>query len=254
MEAVTVEQFRDFFVPLLGAGPVHAIIVGDVELEAAVEAMRRTVGGAAAAARAAHPAPTRPRCGRRRPTRRRALHPSGRPQSGLCADRLVDAGRQRADPRAARAGARRQHVRDAAVRPAARGGGRDLFARRRPSRRRRLPRLGRSSTPRPRSGRRAPTPSSASPARSSPTSPPARRCRTSSRGRRIRCSAASSGGSRPTAIGSTRSRIGTASQRDIENVRTYLADYRALTAEDVRRAVATYVTDAGDWSMLVLPS
>jgi zinc protease len=42
--------------------------------------------------------------------------------------------------------------------------------------------------------------------------------------------------------------------RAIENVRTYLADYRALTADDVRRAVATYVTDAGDWSMLVLPS
>ena len=27
-----------------------------------------------------------------------------------------------------------------------------------------------------------------------------------------------------------------------------------LTAEDVRRAVATYVTDQGDWSMLVLPA
>ena len=43
-------------------------------------------------------------------------------------------------------------------------------------------------------------------------------------------------------------------ERDIENVRTYLADYRALTAEDVRRAVATWVTDQGDWSMLVLPA
>jgi zinc protease len=42
--------------------------------------------------------------------------------------------------------------------------------------------------------------------------------------------------------------------RAIENVRTYLADYRALTPEDVRRAVATYVTDQGDWSMLVLPA
>ena len=40
----------------------------------------------------------------------------------------------------------------------------------------------------------------------------------------------------------------------IANVRTYLADYRALTPEDVRRAVATYVTDQGDWSMLVLPA
>ena len=42
--------------------------------------------------------------------------------------------------------------------------------------------------------------------------------------------------------------------RAIANVRTYLADYRALTPEDVRRAVATYVTDQGDWSMLVLPA
>ena len=42
--------------------------------------------------------------------------------------------------------------------------------------------------------------------------------------------------------------------RAIEDVRSYLADYRALTAEDVRRAVAAYVTDAGDWSMLVLPA
>jgi zinc protease len=42
--------------------------------------------------------------------------------------------------------------------------------------------------------------------------------------------------------------------RAIEIVRSYLADYRALTPEDVRRAVATYVTDQGDWSMLVLPA
>ena len=45
-----------------------------------------------------------------------------------------------------------------------------------------------------------------------------------------------------------------ATREEIENVRSYLADYRALTAEDVRRAVATYVTDQGDWSMLVLPA
>ena len=43
-------------------------------------------------------------------------------------------------------------------------------------------------------------------------------------------------------------------ERDIANVRSYLADYRALTPEDVRSAVATWVTDQGDWSMLVLPA
>jgi zinc protease len=44
------------------------------------------------------------------------------------------------------------------------------------------------------------------------------------------------------------------SPQDIENVRTYLAEYRSLTAEDVRHAVATYVQDQGDWSMIVLPA
>jgi len=41
--------------------------------------------------------------------------------------------------------------------------------------------------------------------------------------------------------------------RQIDRVRNYLADYRRLTPEDVRRAVATWVTDQGDWSMVVLP-
>ena len=115
------------------------------------------------------------------------LHPSGRSQPGLCADRLVDAGRARPDPRAARAGARRQHVRDAAVRPAARGGGRHLFARRRRiSASDVLPRLGHLLRRRrdPARARRHLLPRS--PARSSPTSPPARPWPTSSRGRRIR--------------------------------------------------------------------
>ena len=42
--------------------------------------------------------------------------------------------------------------------------------------------------------------------------------------------------------------------RAVDNVRSYLRDYRALTPEDIRRAIATYVTDQGDWSMLVLPA
>jgi zinc protease len=41
---------------------------------------------------------------------------------------------------------------------------------------------------------------------------------------------------------------------DILSARSYLADYRRLTAEDVRRAVAAHVTEAGDWSMTVLPA
>lgn len=41
--------------------------------------------------------------------------------------------------------------------------------------------------------------------------------------------------------------------REIDNVRDYLSTYREMTAEDVRRAVAAFVADDGDWSMLVLP-
>lgn len=40
----------------------------------------------------------------------------------------------------------------------------------------------------------------------------------------------------------------------LAEIRSYLADYRALTPEDVRAAVAAYVADAGDWSMIVLPA
>jgi zinc protease len=40
----------------------------------------------------------------------------------------------------------------------------------------------------------------------------------------------------------------------IEHARTYLADYRSLTPEEVRSAVAKWVADEGDWSILVLPA
>jgi predicted Zn-dependent peptidase len=40
----------------------------------------------------------------------------------------------------------------------------------------------------------------------------------------------------------------------IAEARAYLTDYRGLTAEDVRAAMARWVTDQGDWSMVVEPS
>jgi zinc protease len=40
----------------------------------------------------------------------------------------------------------------------------------------------------------------------------------------------------------------------IDYTRTYLADYRNLTPAEVRRAVAKWVADEGDWSILVLPA
>ena len=76
MNRVTVDQFRDFFTPLLAQGPVDAIIVGDIELEAAVDGdaadgRRRCRRGRR---RRSRPRPTR--CGRPRPTRSRAASPT----------------------------------------------------------------------------------------------------------------------------------------------------------------------------------
>jgi zinc protease len=41
--AATPEAFRRFFEPLLAAGPIEAVIVGDVDLDAAIEAMRKSI-------------------------------------------------------------------------------------------------------------------------------------------------------------------------------------------------------------------
>jgi zinc protease len=40
----------------------------------------------------------------------------------------------------------------------------------------------------------------------------------------------------------------------IEHARAYLTDYKSLTPEEVRSAVAKWVMDEGDWSILVLPA
>jgi zinc protease len=55
MEAATVDQLSAFFAPALAARPVHAVIVGDVTLEAAIEAVRRTTGALPAPPQAAAP-------------------------------------------------------------------------------------------------------------------------------------------------------------------------------------------------------
>jgi zinc protease len=70
--AASLPAFRAYFEPLLGAGPVHAVIVGDVELEAAVDVTKRTIaalprrpepripaGSTAARPPAPNPAPVR---------------------------------------------------------------------------------------------------------------------------------------------------------------------------------------------------
>jgi hypothetical protein len=40
----------------------------------------------------------------------------------------------------------------------------------------------------------------------------------------------------------------------MDRTRSFMSDYRTMTAEEVRAAVAAHVADAGDWSMLVLPA
>ncbi|HEX8574465.1 MAG TPA: insulinase family protein [Allosphingosinicella sp.] len=40
----------------------------------------------------------------------------------------------------------------------------------------------------------------------------------------------------------------------IDYTRTYLADYKSLTPEEVRRAMSKWVADEGDWSILILPA
>jgi hypothetical protein len=39
----------------------------------------------------------------------------------------------------------------------------------------------------------------------------------------------------------------------IEQTRSHLSGYKALTPEAVRAAMTAFVADAGDWSMIVLP-
>jgi predicted Zn-dependent peptidase len=40
----------------------------------------------------------------------------------------------------------------------------------------------------------------------------------------------------------------------IENTRSYVADYKSMTAADVQAVLAKYVTESGDWSFVVLPA
>jgi zinc protease len=42
--------------------------------------------------------------------------------------------------------------------------------------------------------------------------------------------------------------------QELVAIRSYLSDYRALTPEEVQRAVAAHVTEQGDWSLIVLPA
>lgn len=253
MQAVTLEQFRDFFAPYLAQGPVSVIIVGDVGLEAAVEAVRRTVGAlprrpapvlAPGAATLNPPAP--------KPEPRRFTHEGDPNQAYALIGWSTLGGEENIRARRALALAanmfetrlfdRLREQEGATYAPDASHLAADQFpawgvfyaaAEIRPASVATFFRIAREII---------------ADLAAYPVQP-------DEFARAVN----------PILSGIER-RIATNAYwldaledwdhdpRAIANVRSYLADYRALTPEDVRRAVATYVTDQGDWSMLVLPA
>jgi zinc protease len=253
MEAVTVEQFRAFYTPYLATGPVNAIIVGDIDLEAAIEAVRRTIGALPRRPDAATPpGATTLRPPAPDPQPRRFTHQGDPDQAYAMIGWSTLGGEENIRPRRALALAanmfetrlfdRLREQEGATYAPDAAHLAADTFqawgvfyaaAEIRPSSVDTFFRIAREIV----------ADLAAHPAR------PDEFARALN----------------PVLSGIER-RVATngywidalenwdRDPRAIENVRSYLADYRALTPEDVRRAVATYVTDQGDWSMLVLPA
>jgi zinc protease len=253
MQAVTVQQFRDFYAPLLAQGPVNVIIVGDVELEPAVEAVRRTLGALPRRpAAAVPPGATALRPPAPDPQPRRFTHQGDPDQAYALIGWSTLGGEENIRPRRALALAanmfetrlfdRLREQEGATYAPDAAHLAADAF-----------PHWGvfyAAAEIRPRSvdtffriAREIIADLAAHPVQPDEFE------------RALN----------PIISGIER-RIATNAYwvdaledwdrdpRAIENVRSYLADYRALTPEDVRRAIATWVTDQGDWSMLVLPA
>ncbi len=253
MQAVTVEQFRDFYAPYLAQGPVNAIIVGDVPLDAAIEAVRRTLG-----AMPRRPAPSVPpgaaalRPPASDPEPRRFTHQGDPDQAYALIGWSTIGGKENIRPRRALALAanmfetrlfdRLREQEGATYAPDAAHLAADSFrdwgvfyaaAEIRPASIDTFFRIAREIV----------------------ADLAARPAQPDEFARALN----------PILSGIER-RVATNAYwvdaledwdrdpRAIENVRSYLADYRALTPEDVRRAVATWVTDQGDWSMLVLPA
>jgi zinc protease len=253
MEQVTLEQFRDFFTPLLATGPVHAIIVGDVTLDQAVDAVRRSVAGlparpaTPAGARGIAVAPPVPN-----PEPRTFTHQGDPNQAYALIGWSTFGGNIRThDRRALALAANMFETR--------------LFDRLREQE-------GATYAPDAVSLTANAFPDwgvfyAAAEVR------PANVATFFHTAREIIADLAAhpalpdefARAQNPVLSGIER-RLATNNYwadalgdwdhdpRDIENVRSYLADYRALTPEDVRRAVATWVTDQGDWSMVVLPA
>ncbi len=253
MAAVTVDAFRDFFEPLLAQGPVHAVIVGDMPLEQAVEAMRRTVAAlpprpdAAPAPGALGVQPPRPD-----PSPRTFTHQGDPAQAYALIGWSTVGGRESmADRRALALAANLFEVRlfdelreeaGATYSPNGAHLSSDTFgqwgifyaaAEIRPEGADTFFRIAREIVAD--LAARPVLPDEFARAQNPVITGIERRVATN--------------GYWTEALGSF-----VEHPEEIEHVRNYLADYRRMTPEDVRRAVATRVAEAGDWSMLVLPA
>ena len=251
--AATPEEFERLFAPLMGQGPIEAVIVGDVDLEAAVKAMLGTVAAlpkraeakvSAASLKVLPPAPmTKPMTfdhkgdanqayalvgwstfgGAERTRERRALALAGNMAQVRLFEKLRD-------------------VEGATYSPGAGATSSEVFpdwgifyaaAEIRPERAELFFRLARETV----------ADLAAKPAEADEF---ARAINPALSGleRRMKTNgywlSAMEGWSRD--------------KRLIEQTRTLLSDYRTMTAAEVRDAVARHVRDEGDWSILVLPA
>ena len=251
--AVTLERFRAYFEPLLVQGPVHAVIVGDIGLDAAVEAMRRTIGALPrrpAAARPAGSTAVRPPAPNPEPVR--FTHEGAPDQAYAVIGWSTFGGTERLRERRALAIAanifrvrlfeRLREAEGASYSPAATHLSSDAFpdwgifyaaAEIRPASAPVFFRIAREIV-----ADMAANPVAADEfarAQNPIVSGIERRLATNG----YWLGALEDWAERPAAIAETRA---------------YLSDYRSLTAAEVRAAVAAFVAEQGDWSMLVLPA
>jgi zinc protease len=249
----TVERFRAYFEPLLGQGPVHAVIVGDIGLDAAVEAMGRTIGALPRRPEAARPAGStavRPPAANPEPVR--FTHEGAPDQAYAVIGWSTFGSTERLRARRALALAanifrvrlfeRLREAEGASYSPTASHVASDAFAdwgifyaaaEIRPASAPTFFRIAREII-----ADMAANPVAADEfarAQNPVVSGIERRLASND----YWLAALEDWAERPAAIAETRA---------------YLSDYRGLTAEEVRAAMAAHVAEEGDWSMLVLPS
>jgi zinc protease len=253
MESVTIDQLRAFYAPILAQRPVHAVIVGDVSLESAVEAARRTIAALPRAAPAPEPAGARAlRPPAPSPEPRTFTHEGAADQAYAVIGWSTFGGTERVRERRALALAanifrmrlfdRLRETEGASYSPVATHSSAEAYpdwgifyaaAELRPASAQTFFRIARELI-----ADLAARPAEADEFERA-QNPAVRGIERTIETNGYWMSALEEWAHRPASIDETR---------------TYLSDYRSLTAEEVRAAVARHVADAGDWSMLVLPA